>query len=387
MLSSGVITYVLLDELQIFTNKSEEDKYREQINSLIETIKSKIQRERDLSTSSEIKIYIVNDAQTTDEIGEEYFNSIMDEVKNKERIYKFLLIISEDRDLLEMYIKRSGFTAGVERDKLYINQDRFDLNDSDEVMWILTHELMHIIQYSNFELVNPKFMDQKIAWMTVIEGDADFTAIKVTNKTDRQEIIESYKKIQDPLLSIQLFPYIFGQGFIEEIYVRGGWNLVNKLYVEPPESTEQILHISKYLIKENPEKVEVNKLNDEWEVLMSDTMGEYFIQIMLKNWIHHTDAEEAATGWGGDNLTLFRMGETNILMWKIVWDSEQDAQNFYQTFNTMLEINDSNIIVREDKRQDWSYNLGVISVLIDGEDVYIIASDRDLNIKKHKLNN
>ena len=77
MLSSGVITYVLLDELQIFTNKSEEDKYREQINSLIETSKSKIQRERDLSTSSEIKIYIVNDAQTTDEIGEEYFNSII----------------------------------------------------------------------------------------------------------------------------------------------------------------------------------------------------------------------------------------------------------------------------------------------------------------------
>ena len=39
-----------------------------------------------------------------------------------------------------------------------------------------------------------EFMDQKIAWMTVIEGDADFTAMKVTNKTDRQEIIESYKK-------------------------------------------------------------------------------------------------------------------------------------------------------------------------------------------------
>jgi transketolase C-terminal domain/subunit len=43
--------------------------------------------------------------------------------------------------------------------------------------------------------------------------------------------------------------------------------------------------------------------------------------------------------------------------------------------------------VREDNRQDWSYNLGVISVLIEGEDVYIIASDKDLNIKKHKLNN
>jgi hypothetical protein len=114
-----------------------------------------------------------------------------------------------------------------------------------------------------------------------------------------------------------------------------------------PRSTEQVLHPEKYW---NPEQVdlprpvsfEVGALPDGWTVRRQDTLGELGLALVvtprdapgldLSNpaslfQLEFTNA--AAAGWGGDRLILLGKDDASWLRLVTVWDSAQDAAEFF----------------------------------------------------------
>jgi hypothetical protein len=132
--------------------------------------------------------------------------------------------------------------------------------------------------------------------------------------------------------------YRYGTEFVKTLYNHdsGGWNEVNQAYEVLPNSTEQIIHPDKYFAQEDALPVEVSSVTGEWNLTMTDCFGEYFILVMLDNWIPVEDAELAAEGWGGDVFNYYESEDDFLFTWDIVWDSNEDANQFYTTFQNMM---------------------------------------------------
>ena len=110
----------------------------------------------------------------------------------------------------------------------------------------------------------------------------------------------------------------------------------------PPVSTEQVLHLEKYAAGEMPVDVKMPDLGlilgDEWEHVRTGTLGELFIMAWLETDFSPQAASIAAQGWGGDAYSLFEgPGGRGILVLATVWDSEQDAEQFFETVQRHTE--------------------------------------------------
>jgi hypothetical protein len=136
---------------------------------------------------------------------------------------------------------------------------------------------------------------------------------------------------------LNYFPYTYGTPFIDAIYKRGGWAAVNDVYANPPVTTEQALHPDKYFSNETALEVTSPTLaENDWTPLRNDRYGEYFIQVMLDNWLSGNEAQKAAAGWGGDNFTYYERSSDFLFTWNIKWDSSCDASDFYVAFHNMV---------------------------------------------------
>ena len=86
----------------------------------------------------------------------------------------------------------------------------------------------------------------------------------------------------------------------------GGWAAVRTAWDHPPESTEQVLHPSKYLAGETPRPESVAYAPPGGRVINEGVLGEMLTRTLLGD-----DGEGGgAAGWGGDALPgLGRVGE------------------------------------------------------------------------------
>jgi hypothetical protein len=134
--------------------------------------------------------------------------------------------------------------------------------------------------------------------------------------------------------------YFKGARLIEFMKGTGGWSAVNDLYQHPPLSSEQVLHPEKLSEpRENPVAVSLPttlaSLGSGWVEKERDVMGELGIAVFLKVWLNPSilddnAASSAAAGWGGDEYVYMEheSSHTDCLIWKTLWDSEQDANEF-----------------------------------------------------------
>jgi len=147
-------------------------------------------------------------------------------------------------------------------------------------------------------------------------------------------------------------PYLLGPTFL----LRGDatqWGVgeypvedVDRVYANPPSSSEQILHPEKYwdeTDRDEPRTVDLGDagrvLGKRWRRVMHGTLGEITIGAMVDaptpggldaaptgaSW---TNA--AAAGWGGDAWELWEHGDSAVVLLGTVWDTPGDAREFAQ---------------------------------------------------------
>lgn len=123
-----------------------------------------------------------------------------------------------------------------------------------------------------------------------------------------------------------------------------------RAFAEPPLSTEQVLHPSKYWDADKldrPTRVrQLPKEGSGWRVLHSDTMGELGLAILVDpkrgdrvgmnpmTAMMQPFANKGADGWDGDRMTLFAKGDARYLRFDSVWDDADEAAEFAEALGS-----------------------------------------------------
>jgi hypothetical protein len=209
------------------------------------------------------------------------------------------------------------------------------------------HEYTHALQDAAFDAGAAQEAvagqhDRELALLGLEEGDA--TTVMVLWALGHLSADELAGITQTPLpdmtgipawmVRLLEFPYVSGAEFVGEMHTSGGWAAVNAAYVNLPSSTEQILHPAKYAAREKGNAVAaldlVGVLGKGWTAVPATPLGEEWIDVWLAGiGVSEADAEKAAAGWGGDELSVATAGVGRwALGWRIAWDAPADAAEF-----------------------------------------------------------
>jgi hypothetical protein len=229
-----------------------------------------------------------------------------------------------------------------------------DWIDLDGQKPVMAHELTHALQDQHFNLRRfekwPKGdSDAEMAAHALIEGDATLAMIRYVTRDLQRAVAfaksmgtgdsssEQIEKAPRAIRESLLFPYDQGSQWVTGLYKRGGWPLVSKAFTDLPQSTEQVLHADKYFAREAPIKVELADIHATlgagWKRIDYDVNGEWGCYLVLNEYLK-TGAASAAAGWGGDRFAVYEEPKSGqvLITQMTVWDTEQDAREFYEAY-------------------------------------------------------
>lgn len=328
---------------------------------------------RGLDAVSEPPVFIIQDDQVRAKLesmlGEDRA-ALKDEVADQAVVLRALGLIEPGYDLYTKMLNNLGDSLGgfyiPWTKEIYVIGEEFSALER----FIYSHEYNHALVDGHFRIdqlgVYPECLhpaQQCEALRALIEGDASLLMYQwledyiVENEEEALEIFE-----YDPpteIISSADFPppyvvrennFYYGDGtaFVEHLYNRGTWALVDLAYQNPPATTEQILHPEKYLAGEEAVSVDARPLDaalgEGWRLLDSDSLGELKTAMVLGHGVAAISqldpltAEAAAAGWGGDRYQVYYRGSTNatVLVAHWVWDTPDDAAEFAEAMQVYL---------------------------------------------------
>ncbi len=212
----------------------------------------------------------------------------------------------------------------------------------------LAHELTHAIDDQRFgleklDVLGAECRDEDLAAsVALVEGNATFfmlrwartflTAteqVQVGIEAATQEV--STEGIPPFIQRLQSWSYDGGLRFISTLEATGGLDAVDEAFVEPPASTEQIIHPERYP-NDAPTPVDVPNLSEElgrgWEDIDVMTIGESWLALALGLRLDGSEANAAAAGWDGGTYRAWSNGDDVAVLLATVWDNEPDAADF-----------------------------------------------------------
>ena len=139
--------------------------------------------------------------------------------------------------------------------------------------------------------------------------------------------------------------------FIAAVQGRGGWPAVNNAHRRPPLTSEQVLHPDKYFAREPGEEVQIpdneNLLSAGFARIEEDSLGELELGVYLGQGQPSGTDEEAAAGWAGDQLVVYKRGEDSAAVWWTSWDSDEDAQEAFAAARSVSAKDSSSSVERK----------------------------------------
>jgi hypothetical protein len=323
--------------LLLSVERPQGEEYKNLAEQLLSEAKEEFTNIRGISVR-EVTLEVVNQSWVSENWGVAYINP--EEITMEENVYKALFMVSQDINLTEVELNWTGrFRAAKWQGKIYVVEENFDVSDGVKAKSTFVHELTHIMQ-ENYSLPTRKTFDGAKALTSLKEGDATLMAEAFKNNgivpPSAEISMPSTSGLPDSINKLNRFVYRYGIEYAKILYQQGGWEKVNEAYLNPPSTTEQIMHPEKYFSQENALNIDAPPIPNGWSLKKTDRFGEYLIFVMLDNWLSENDAEEAATGWGGDTINYYEKDNDFLLTWNIIWDSTDDAHEFYITFQEMM---------------------------------------------------
>lgn len=259
-------------------------------------------------------------------------------------------------------------------------------NDGRGARPVIFHELVHAVEDQYFHL--DEFYraveddgDMALARRGLVEGSACHFASKYedAHPDDVKEMMKSQMKPEliqkqmkmmstvPPFLtaSIGLYPYKNAPDWLAKIGADDK-AAIEKLYADPPVSTEQVLHPAKFPLdgpRDYPHKIETPDvaavLGDGFENVEDNDMGELMTGLLLSQLQQGGKygpalmsvldmktqgvgfkgaVKTACEGWDGDRYTAWaaKSGGAVTIVWTSVWDTPEDAREFYATYGDLL---------------------------------------------------
>jgi hypothetical protein len=288
-------------------------------------------------------------------------------LKYEEQLYKAIGLIPEkfdyQKELVDFYATQIGGYYDPEKKRYIMASWMPELLQEP----VAAHELTHALQDQHFNLEtfldNDKFTsDELLARSALVEGDATAIMLDYSRAqagmspiADEQDmtlpmmsnvlnlgLVSGGEGIPEALKFLMIFPYTSGLRFCHQLVRKGGYKEVDKVFLDPPKSTEEILHPEKYghsaeeLQRWDPAKEHLGNIPADVKVLYQDTLGEFFIATFLGSFIDKSEAVAAAGGWGGDVAAISK----DHIWWVTRWDTEKDAEEFESAFRKARGIID-----------------------------------------------
>lgn len=284
---------------------------------------------------------------------------------------------------------------------LYLVAESVNMFASEEIVY--AHEYTHALQDQHFGLV--RFLgedmnaDQAIAARALVEGDAtlvmgayqftEITASELEYMAYRASFVERevIDAVSPSLGVLTFFPYLQGSYFVYTLWVDSGfrWDRVNAAYQDPPQSSEQVMHPEKYLVRDAPQAVTLPDLGavlgEGWREVDRDVLGEIGLLVWLLDHLDWNAAAEGAAGWDGDKYALWSNEQgAHVLVVQSVWDVPGEAVQFFETYTDYLTrraLGVPKLTLNEPGRRIWEYE-GQATFLARANDqvLIILAPDR-----------
>jgi hypothetical protein len=268
-------------------------------------------------------------------------------------------LLGPDEDVAELQLRLLGdqvlgFYDTVE-DRMVVVTDA-GLDPAAKLTY--AHEYAHALQDAAFapEHFTAQGLDdddRQLAMTTLTEGDATVTMLAwAFEHLTQEELLEIGTGIEVPdttgipswMVNQLQFPYSAGQVWIGTLArdpLEPDFTEVDAVYADPPDSTEQAMHLDKWESREPPIPVEAPDLagilGEQWEVINESPVGEASIGIFLEHFgIDRQVATTAAAGWGGDRVAVaYGPDEAFALAWRLAWDSAGDATEFADAYGAV----------------------------------------------------
>ena len=272
-------------------------------------------------------------------------DSEMEDIEVDEALFKLLGLLEPDDDLRVLYGELYGESVvgsySSEDKELVIPASGEELTEMQTLT--LVHELIHALTDQHFDfgsrledLVDSQMYDPASGLVGLLEGDAivaEFVYFNTLDAAAQSRLITEFDALQ-PELDIPLFmelalqfPYEQGFAYVANRWREGGWPAVNKMYLDPPGSTEEI-----YLGAPSPatEVVEMERpagaLPEEYEEIYDYTWGFLDILVMFQQVLGPDAALRAATGWGGGrSLVGYSQEGEVVFVWEYAGDTQDEA--------------------------------------------------------------
>jgi hypothetical protein len=275
--------------------------------------------------------------------------------------------------------------------------------------YFYAHEVIHALQDAHLdpddlmEDLSPLNGDEKLATLALYEGDAVAGSAAYLEEHPGlvgaflREVGRDSPEMDEAPASVSivlLFPYISGMAFVDRLLTEGGWGAVDTAYADTPASTEQILHPLKFLQRDEPSRIALADptaaLGAGWRVVGEDTLGELQTAVLLADFAPGEGfnditgditlpeaARNAAAGWDGDRYALWDDGEREILVWRSVWDTPQDARAFSRALAQFGNDRWNSVFTGESPDDVALVTLEIAArILLDGQEVlYVQAPD------------
>jgi len=310
-----------------------------------------------------------------------------EKVEKEEALLKALGLVPADFQVVpfleDILTEQAAGIYDPERDQFFLVDMVSDLSFTERIKTapmrlgnpistIIVHELDHALGGQHFglkaafrELMKEATLDQQIAVMALVEGDATFVMLDHQHGRDparagQDTMIANSDVAVDLTLSLPmpgaekftkaplfyqksfLFPYLGGAEFISHLRLYGeNWETVNRAYRELPTSTEQIFHPTRFLYSsrtaEIPDFSGLPSNFGPWVKVVDETGGEFLLRVFLEHY-GVEDYKVAADGWNGDRIRVFRNKQDGALAfyWMIRWDSQEEAEEFFSTLDSHL---------------------------------------------------
>lgn len=349
-----VITLVSAFSTAQLLSVSEMTDYKAQAQRVFESAVKQVEQIRNI-TLPRVTLEVVTRQWAIDTWGRGYADPDLTNILREEKIYKGLFMMAENASLYQANVDWAGnWGAATWNGRIYVVKENFNPWHLPNAEATFVHELTHIWQP---RLPYVTTFDAEKAQASLTEGDASYMGDFFMNQTQTsssQTVASAMRGvplflIRNPVLRelhaslpatishLNYFPYDYGKIYVTALYNKGGWSTVNQAYKNPPNTTEQIIHPEKYFANETNQQITSPTLaENDWALVRTDSYGEYFIQVMLGNWLSQQDAKAAATGWGGDKLAYYERSNDYLFTWRIGWDSQYDACEFFVAFNFMM---------------------------------------------------
>jgi hypothetical protein len=272
-----------------------------------------------------------------------------------------------------------------------------------------SHEYTHALQDQNFDIKNGLGYDTEpckqdsercAGIQALLEGDASMTEMdwftQYATTQDYADIVQFYSTFQMPVYDSApdylkedfMFPYTFGQDFVQHLFDQGGWAAVNAAYVDVPLSTEQILHPERYP-DDRPVVVELSTftttLGTGWQEIDRGVMGEWYTYLILSKGLvtsyrlDDSTASAAAEGWGGDAYTAYynEQSDQTVMVLRYEWDTLQDADEFARALVQYGRLRFGGPVASDANQTAWEYAGGYSIFRQAGQtSLWVLAPDQ-----------